>query len=91
MDQITDRLMVLNQVIGLLAVIMGVYHLVYTRWLLQDPLMHQNTHLAFGLLLVFLTALSKNPKRWPYIFSFIALVLIIISCHSEFCKSEPFY
>ena len=67
---------VLSIVISTLAFVMGVYHLVYSRWLLQDPLMHQNTHLTFALLLVFLTALSKKPKLWPYILSFIVLSLI---------------
>ena len=38
--------------ISSLAFIMGVYHLIYSRTLLQDPLLHQNTHLTFALLLV---------------------------------------
>jgi TRAP transporter 4TM/12TM fusion protein len=64
---------------------MGVYHLVYSRWLLQDPLLHQNTHLTFALLLVFLTALTKKPKLWPYILSFIVLSLIgVIYVHVNF-------
>jgi len=71
-----DRSRVLSIVISALAFVMGVYHLVYSQWLMQDPLMHQNTHLAFALLLVFLTALSKRPKRWPYILTFIVLSMI---------------
>ena len=67
---------VLSIVISALAFVMGVYHLVYSQWLLQDPLMHQNTHLAFALLLVFLTTLGKKPNLWPYIFCFILLSLI---------------
>jgi TRAP transporter 4TM/12TM fusion protein len=82
-----DWLRVLSIVISALAFMMGVYHLVYSRWLLQDPLMHQNTHLAFGLLLVFLTALNKNPKQWPYIFSFIILILIgVIYVHVNYIE-----
>lgn len=82
-----DWLRPLSIVISALAFMMGVYHLVYSRWLLQDPLMHQNTHLAFGLLLVFLTFLLKNPKRWPYIFSFIVLTLIgVIYVHVNYIE-----
>ncbi|MFC1868510.1 TRAP transporter permease [Thermodesulfobacteriota bacterium] len=69
-------LKVLSIAISAIAFIMGVYHLVYSRWLLQDPLMHQNTHLTFALLLVYLTALSKKPKQWPYISFFLLLSLI---------------
>jgi len=71
-----DRSRVLSIVISALAFVMGVYHLVYSQWLMQDPLMHQNTHLAFALLLVFLTTLLKKPKLWPYILSFIVLSLV---------------
>ena len=78
MAQTTDRIKLLNVVISVLAVVMGLYHLVYTRWLLQDPLMHQNTHLIFALLLVFLTTLTKKPKWWPYIFLFIALAFVAV-------------
>ena len=82
-----DRLRLLSIVISALAFMMGVYHLVYSRWLLQDPLMHQNTHLTFALLLVFLTALSKKPKRWPYIFSFLVLTLIgVIYVHVNYIE-----
>ena len=74
-------------VISTLAFIMGVYHLVYSRWLLQDPLLHQNTHLTFALLLVFLTTLSKKPKLWPYIFTFIILSLIgVVYVHVNFAE-----
>lgn len=78
MDQKLNRLKVLNQVIGLLAVIMGVYHLVYTRWLLQDPLMHQNTHIAFALVLVYLNGIYKEPKYWLRNSVLILLSLIAV-------------
>jgi len=78
---------ILSVVISSLAFIMGVYHLVYSRWLLQDPLMHQNTHLAFALVLVFLTSLSKRPKLWPLIFTFIILTLIsVIYVHVNYAE-----
>ena len=62
--------------ISTIAVLMGVYHLVYTQWLFQDATMHQNTHLTFALLLVFLTAIKNKPKLWPYILCLIVLSLI---------------
>jgi len=78
---------VLSIAISTLAFVMGVYHLVYSRWLLQDPLLHQNTHLTFALLLVFLTSLIKKPKLWPYILSFIVLSLIgVIYVHVNFAE-----
>ena len=76
MAQGFNWLKVLDRTIGYLALIMGVYHLVYTRWLLQDPLMHQNTHLAFALVLVFLSSVSKKPKIWPLNLAFIVLSLV---------------
>jgi len=78
MPQRIDWPKILSIVIGALAMVMGVYHLVYTRWLLQDPLMHQNTHLIFALLLVFLTTLRKKPKWWPYFFLLIALAFVSV-------------
>ncbi|UCG65320.1 MAG: TRAP transporter fused permease subunit [Deltaproteobacteria bacterium] len=74
MAQRIDWLKFVNNATGVLAVLMGVYHLVYTRWLLQDPLMHQNTHLTFALLLIFLTTITKKPKLW-----LLNLVLIVLS------------
>lgn len=79
MDGKIDRLKWLNSALGVLAVIMGVYHLVYTRWLLQDPLMHQNTHLTFALLIVFLNTLNKKPKLWPLNVALILLSLIAVT------------
>jgi len=87
MTERRDWSRILSIVISTLAFIMGVYHLIYSRWLLQDPLLHQNTHLTFALLLVFLTALSKKPKLWPYIFTFIILSLIgVVYVHINFVE-----
>ncbi len=79
MAQRIEWLKFVNNVTGVLAVIMGVYHLVYTRWLLQDPLMHQNTHLTFALLLVFLTTITKKPKLWLLNLALIVLSLIAVA------------
>lgn len=48
-----------------IAIAMAAYHMVYVRWLLQDPTLHLNTHLGFVLVLIFLIALRNKPKRWP--------------------------
>jgi TRAP transporter 4TM/12TM fusion protein len=57
-----------------LGVSMVLYHLAYTRTLFQGPVEHQNTHLMFALLLVFLGSLKKNPKFWS-----LAVLLILLS------------
>ncbi|RLF56593.1 MAG: hypothetical protein DRN37_07965, partial [Thermoplasmata archaeon] len=76
MTQRKDWSRVLNISISALAFLMGVYHLVYTQWLFQDAMMHQNTHLTFALLLIFLTSLKNKPKLWPYFLCLIVLSLI---------------
>ncbi len=67
---------ILNISIAALAILMGVYHLVYTQWLFLDATMHQNTHLTFALLLVFLTSLKSKPRLWPYFLFLIVLSMI---------------
>ena len=76
MTQEMNWFKVLNVSIAALAILMGVYHLVYTQWLFLDATMHQNVHLTFALLLVFLTALKNKPNLWPYFLSLIALSII---------------
>ncbi len=45
-----------------LALLMGLYHLVYFRTIFQDPIAHQNTHLGLALLLVFLVTLQRRRR-----------------------------
>ncbi len=55
---------------------MVIYHLVYTRTIFLGPIEHQNTHLLFALLLVFVGLLKKDKKRWPLILPLILASLI---------------
>lgn len=64
-------------VIIAVSVAMALYHLVSTQYLLQDPIMHQNTHLAFALVLVFLVALTGKRRRpWPLTLFLILLAIV---------------
>ncbi|MFC1868686.1 TRAP transporter permease [Thermodesulfobacteriota bacterium] len=79
MAQRLDWSRFLNISISVLAFSMGIYHLAYTQWIFQDAAMHQNTHLTFALLLVFLVSLSNKPKLWPYLLCLIILSLVGVS------------
>lgn len=57
----------LDWVITGLGVAMVIYHLVYTLAIFQGPIEHQDTHLFFALMLVFLGTMKKKPKLWPLI------------------------
>lgn len=57
-----------------IAIAMVTYHLVYTQYMMQGVIRHQNAHFAFALVLVFLTGLQKRRKLWP-----LSLALIIAS------------
>ena len=67
-------LKILNLTIIVLGVTMVAYHLAYTRYFFQGYIEHQDTHLFFALLLVYLSALKKKPKLWP-----LLLVLVLAS------------
>lgn len=68
-------------VIMVVAVLMAVYHLIYTQYLLQPAMQHINTHLAFCLVIVFLTAFqastSKLLRTLQGLFIFLSLVATI--------------
>ena len=55
---------ILDVTIVILSVVMVVYHFVYVRVLVQDAVLHANTHLGFGLVLTFLIMIRKNHKFW---------------------------
>lgn len=65
----------LDKIITLLSVGMGVYQLCYAQYLLQGSIEHQNTHLMFALMLVFLTTLRRKPKYWIIILALMVLAL----------------
>lgn len=61
--------------LGIISFLMVLYHMIYSQYLLQGPTPHMNTHLAFALILVFLSKLGKT-KSW---FWRISLVILMIS------------
>ncbi|MBI2860723.1 MAG: TRAP transporter fused permease subunit [Chloroflexi bacterium] len=66
--------------IAIIAVAMAVYHLASTRALLAPSMLHQNIHLGFALLIVFLFAIIETRSKWQRAvwFSFIALSLLAV-------------
>lgn len=69
-----ERSNILDIVIVVIAVVWAVYQMVYTQTVIFRPDLHQNNHLGFALLTVFLTALRKRRRLWP-----LMLVLIVAS------------
>jgi TRAP transporter 4TM/12TM fusion protein len=68
---------VINTIIAIIAIAMAVYHMVMTQYFLEMPVLWQNTHLIFGLLIVFLVSMKQEKKRWwPLTIFFILLSLI---------------
>lgn len=66
----------LDIVISVIAIIMVLYHLVSVQYLLLGPIPHQNLHLAFALVLVFLGTLQKKPRLWPWNITLVLVSLI---------------
>ena len=66
---------ILQIIIQVIAVGMVFYHLIYTQYLLQGSIAHQDTHLGFALLLSFLAGLMKRKRAMLYFLTFIALSL----------------
>ena len=64
---------VLDKLIVGIAIVMGLYHLVSTQYLVQSPHGHYTTHLMFCLLIIFLTTLRTAKKR-----SFRLLILVLL-------------
>lgn len=67
----------LSIIIAVVASAMMIYQLIAAQRILLGPWEHQNIHLLFALLIVFLTTLEKNRKIWPFII--LLLILTIIS------------
>ena len=57
------------------ALIMALYHLVYTLYAIQGPIYHVNTHLMFSLLVVFLVSAGRAKKGISQIALLCAAVL----------------
>lgn len=67
----------LDILIAVVAVAMGLYHLVYSRYAFQITLPHRNTHLFFALVLVFLVVLRKPQKTWARVIPVVLLMAAI--------------
>ncbi len=66
----------LSTIMSIVAIIMVIYHLLSTFYLFVEPWEHQNIHLLFGFVLVFLAAIQKGKKRLSLGWLFIVLALI---------------
>ncbi|MBN2063097.1 MAG: TRAP transporter fused permease subunit [Deltaproteobacteria bacterium] len=63
---------------GLWASVIGMvlYHFIYARYILQDPIGHINTHLGFSFLVLFLYELHNGKRK---ILSLIFMIISIIA------------
>lgn len=83
--------------IAVVAIAMVIYHLISTQYLVVSSLEHQNIHLGFTLIFVFLFAMQGYKKRlWPLfllatfiVFSVIAIGYIHIF-HDELIERIGF-
>lgn len=67
----------LHLISAVIGVAMVAYHMLSTQHILTSYLEHQNFHLAFALVLLFLVSLEKNNKRWwPLLITFLILSLL---------------
>lgn len=62
-----------------LALVMALYHLIYTQWMLIGPIRHQNLHYMLALVLVFLWSFTREKKTGGKI---AALILIGLSIYA---------
>ena len=70
----------LDVLITVLAIFMAIYHLVYPVTIFQGPILHQNTHFGFALLIVFLLGLKeRSKKRRPLMIVLILMTLAAIA------------
>ena len=66
----------IDLIIGIVAVLMVLYHMIYTQYLIQGSIEHQDTHLVFALLLTYLAGFKKSKKAKPLFLALIALSLV---------------
>ncbi len=67
----------LDIIIAVIGTAMIAYHMISTQYILVNVLEHQNIHLAFALVLVFLSSLQTSKKRWwPLLLSLLLLSLV---------------
>ena len=61
------------------ALIMALYHLVYTQWMLIGPIQHQNLHYMMALVLVFLWAFTRQKSTFG---KAVVVLLIALSIYA---------
>jgi TRAP transporter 4TM/12TM fusion protein len=55
---------------------MAIYHMVYSLYLVQDTILHLNTHLGLSLVLVFLFKGQRERKPLPLILLWVLLTIV---------------
>lgn len=65
----------LERLILIIGCLMALYHLVTTQYLFQGFIEHQDFHLGFALILVFLTTIKKMRSRKPWLLALQFLLL----------------
>lgn len=69
---------VVNGVISVVALAMVAYHLFYAQYIVQQPLGHQNSHLGFAFLIIFLFGMKERKRRpWMLILLLLSLIATI--------------
>jgi TRAP transporter 4TM/12TM fusion protein len=66
---------IVDLAITTIGVAMAIFHLISTQYLLLSVYQFYNVHLAFSLVLVFLSMLKKGGKRGAHIYTLILLLL----------------
>ncbi|UCH08535.1 MAG: TRAP transporter fused permease subunit [Deltaproteobacteria bacterium] len=74
---------ILDVTIVILSLVMVVYHFVYVRVLVQDAVLHANTHLGFGLVITFLIMIRKNHRFW-HLKLLLALLSVVCFLYVQF-------
>ncbi|MBI2854564.1 MAG: TRAP transporter fused permease subunit [Chloroflexi bacterium] len=70
-----------------ISVAMVIYQLVASQRILLSPWPHQDVHLAFALVLVFLSTMRKHRSRWPLLL--LAVLLTLLTTGYIFRYYEP--
>lgn len=69
----------INIAITVVAIAMAIYQMVSARVLLVDSLQHQNIHLGFVLILMFLFTIGEAKKRWQQLLWLAILLLSLVA------------
>ncbi|MFC1993485.1 TRAP transporter permease [Chloroflexota bacterium] len=77
-----------NAAVVVVALAMALYHMAYTQVLLQGTVQHNNTHLGFALVLVYLTVFATSRgKGWRVFSAVLALLSLLATGYIQiFCE-----